>query len=215
MKKIITTIFVLFIILPMVLGSPELIISPNTINTDVYYGQNYVSQINLTNIGNETMYNITFSQLPYVYFSNVPEKLEPNQTAQATINIQPVSMDTSTSVIFYKKTTITATPQMYTVYATSTNFNPSFITIRQNDTIRWVNLDVINHTATAIDFSWSYDITQNYSPTRQFQDIGFFNYFDSINNYGAVVNVTTNIVEILSHEILIRLMMAAVWEFIL
>jgi plastocyanin len=198
MKKSILILLILFA--PLVYASPELLISPNNITATTYYGQNYVTQLTLTNTGNETMYNIAFNPVSNVAYSNIPTQLAVNQSAQMTVTITPSAIDTTTTGLFYTKTTITATPQMQVITATNSMFNPSFINIRQNDTIQWTNSDTNNHTATATDFSWSYTIAPSSSATRQFTDIAVVNYLDTINNYGGVINVSTNQIDMFSHD---------------
>lgn len=56
-------------------------------------------------------------------------------------------------------------------------FSPAEITIKEGDTIEWVNEDFIDHTATANDGAWDVAIAASQSARRQFDHAGTSKYF--------------------------------------
>lgn len=63
------------------------------------------------------------------------------------------------------------------IIITDLAFSPSEITIRQGDTIEWVNGDFIDHTATASDGTWDVDIAVGQSARQNFDRAGTSKYF--------------------------------------
>ncbi len=56
-------------------------------------------------------------------------------------------------------------------------FSPAEITIREGDTIEWVNGDFIDHTATADDGSWDVVVAESRSARLRFDHAGTTKYF--------------------------------------
>lgn len=56
-------------------------------------------------------------------------------------------------------------------------FSPAEITIKEGDTIEWVNGDFIDHTATANDGAWDVAIAASQSARLQFNHAGTTKYF--------------------------------------
>ncbi len=46
------------------------------------------------------------------------------------------------------------TSTLHTIKITNFQFSPSTLEVRVGDRVRWVNLDIVPHTATALDSSW-------------------------------------------------------------
>lgn len=49
------------------------------------------------------------------------------------------------------------TPEVHEVEIRSFKFVPKVVQVRVGDTIRWINMDVAPHTATADEFGWNTD----------------------------------------------------------
>lgn len=199
MKKTILSIMILFF-LPLVLASPELQLNPSIINQTLYDGQNGYFLINISNIGNETMSNISFSNLQNVVFSNIPSNLAPNSSATINITISPVVMNTQSIASFYGQTNVTTSPIIRDISITSTGYSPNTITIRQNDSIRWNNIDVIQHSATDLAGSFNYLIQPNQSNQIIFTNIGSTNYYDTVSSFGASITTQSNQIQVLTHD---------------
>lgn len=56
-------------------------------------------------------------------------------------------------------------------------FSPAEITIKEGDTIQWVNGDFIDHTATANNGTWDVTIAASQSARQQFNNAGTTKYF--------------------------------------
>lgn len=63
------------------------------------------------------------------------------------------------------------------VKITDLAFLPAEITIKEGDTIEWVNDDFIDHTATANDGAWDVAIASSQSARQQFNHVGTSKYF--------------------------------------
>jgi plastocyanin len=63
------------------------------------------------------------------------------------------------------------------VKITGLAFSPADITIREGDTIEWVNGDFIDHTATADDGSWDVVVAESRSARLRFDHAGTTKYF--------------------------------------
>ncbi|ADJ24169.1 blue (type 1) copper domain protein [Hyphomicrobium denitrificans ATCC 51888] len=63
------------------------------------------------------------------------------------------------------------------VKITGLAFSPAEITIREGDTIEWVNGDFIDHTATADDGSWDVVVGESRSARLRFDHAGTTKYF--------------------------------------
>lgn len=82
----------------------------------------------------------------------------------------------------------TSKGETYYVRIENSQFYPDSITISVGDTVRWTNLDSVNHTVVGADFS-SGNITSQDSYDHTFTKAGTYNYYCSIEPFmkGVVI----------------------------
>ncbi len=198
MKKAIIVILALFLI-PLVSASPELEIT-NSLNATIYHGINYQTTISAKNIGNETMYNLSFSDIQNVLFTNIPDTIQPNETKLINITINPVAMDAQSTIQFYTLTNTTSIPQTYQVSIQTNSIVPNSIQIRQNDAITWTNTASQQHSVIATMGQFSYQLQPSQQITHTFNSIGLISYYDGLNGIGASIDVISNIISTRVHD---------------
>lgn len=73
--------------------------------------------------------------------------------------------------------TVTTTGQTYTINIQNFAFSPAELTIKKGDTVKWINLDSVQHTATSDKEKFDSGLlSQNSSWSRTFNEAGIFEY---------------------------------------
>jgi len=159
--------------------------------------ENYTMEVfyNLTNTPhNFTIYNITFSSLPYFDFG-VIDQLDVNETKSFNFTIRTNETFDTTFLpkleYFYLVDSIKE-PENYTIAVLGNGFNPTLVEMNKQDILIFDNLDTINHTITDLDTNNQLEVMPNASVTFLLDEIKVYNFVDEQSNIGLEVNVTTN-----------------------
>jgi|SRR3989338_1903429 len=79
---------------------------------------------------------------------------------------------------------VTTTGKTYTISIQNFAFSPAEITIKKGDTIKWINLDSVGHTATSDTGEFDSGLLGNNAQwSRTFNDLGEFTYHCTPHSY--------------------------------
>lgn len=176
------------------LTSAQIIISPNPLNSTTIIGKQINHTITINNTYNFDVFNFTFGNLTDLGFTFPNVYVEANTKKTYTISVNPSQSKTQNlenNIRFHYHANIPEEVTTYDVLITDNGFIPRFITIREGDTIKWINQDDIVHTVFSQFFNEQIEVNQSYSYT--FNQKGTFNYqdpfWDEFFNFNGEVNV--------------------------
>lgn len=202
MKKLILTIFFIILIqtVSAIVTNPEQIDVNYQINVkeksgiEIHYDQNTSH--------NFPIFNITIEDIPLINFSSIQElRINETKTLNYSYKITEPVVDTYTGKLTYLyKTNISKEPQNYTITVNATGFSPINLTISQNDTIIWENIDTVNHTVTNLNNPDDrIELLPGQKFFRTFTEITNFSYFDEKTSIGGNLKIKSNLIEAFTH----------------
>jgi plastocyanin len=178
-------IFIYFgIIMLISLVSADLIITPNPINVNVQVGDLEEFSLTLNNTYNFDIYDFSFSELDNKGFNFPNFNLSSNESKEIKFNVSSDSsysgtINSNVKFKFYVNLPLTISNYNITISPElSEGFNPREITIRQGDTITWVNNDNVTHSVYSTEFS-TISIPGGSSSSHTFSNLGTFSYKDT------------------------------------
>ena len=109
----------------------------------------------------------------YILANNVTTNNNENTNSYPNTAIQPPA-NTNTGI----NASISPTPKTYDVEIENFAFNPSSLTIKKGDSIRWTNRDSVDHTATADNGAFNSPLlSDDENFTFTFNEAGEFSYY--------------------------------------
>lgn len=196
-------LFLLLLIIPIV--NAELYFDPSIIEANVMIGQQKSYDLQLTNNFNYTIFDIQFSSINGLSFSNITS-INPGTSAMATVTAKPTSVESRTVesiVSFNYLISVPSEPEYYDINITNTGFVPSGITIREGDSITWHNIDDISHILSSSAFGGDIEVSPNQTYQRTFSLARFINYQDNVLLFGGTIDVRNRTVTEYAHDSLL------------
>lgn len=139
-------VVVLLVVLVVVcsgVSRADILVTPNSQSIITPYYTQYVGSINLTNNGSVPVYNVQFTNLTFFIFP-VPFNLSVNESKNVSFAIftnelfNARSVSSKISSVF--KVDFVPSPIIYEINITTSGFQPSSLTIKRNDSVKWNNL---------------------------------------------------------------------------
>lgn len=197
--KNIIIVFTLIVILIFTIGSAtSLILQPKSFDINVTEFQEFNYSLELTYVNNTlfnmTLYNITIQKIPHTTFHPI-SNISLNQSKPLNFTIKTnTTLDTQyvPKLTFFYLTKSKRTPVIKTIIINQSGFTPFNIKIFQNDILRFLNLDIIDHTITNIANSQETDIEINQTHNITFPTIGNFTFADEQTLAGLNIEVLNN-----------------------
>lgn len=186
-------VIIFLVLINTVVALPDVIIEPDEVELNVYKNIETSNVFVLHNVGNETAYNITFGNVSFVNFGTVTS-LIPGQTTivdtEILVNAVGYFTITTDMEFLYQFNESTGETTTHQINITNEGYQPGYVTIAQGDTVRFSNLDVINHTITSLDGLFDYTILPGSDIiVSNFIDENEYIFYDSINGNTGRVNV--------------------------
>ncbi len=148
MNKKLVSIIAGLLFLMLVSSVQGLVLTPSSGVTNTYENKTKTVTILLNNTHNFTIYNITFSDLPYVNFPIVAE-MQTNTTYDYKFNVTTFGKftETYTSYVYFSYMAEVTHPQTnYSIEITDVGFIPQNLSVREDDVITLRNIDIVDHT---------------------------------------------------------------------
>lgn len=175
MNKII--ILLILLILPISLTSA---VSVEPISIQGQIGQKITSSMNISNDLSLPIFNFQFSNLSGLGFQFPQINLSANESKIITFNVTPnqaLIQTIQSKVSFNYLANIPEAITTYDLNISSNGFSTDFFVIRNGDTIRWTNIDSINHQVQSSLFS-SGTISPSGNYAYTFNQLGTFEVID-------------------------------------
>lgn len=185
--KILTCMIFILVLISTI--SAELIITPNTKDINMRFGQTSNFSLSLKNTFTYKITDIDFSNFTGIGTFNKTD-LNPNETKVLTFTLNPISAgykQITSLVTFNYLVELPSGTRTSEVNITENGYSPNYKVIRKGDTIKWSNRDDITHSVTGTYFDQ--DIPVNGTFQYTFNSIGEFNYQDLIMFYGGTIKV--------------------------
>jgi len=166
------------------LVSADLIITPNPINVDVQVGDLEEFSLTLNNTYNFDIYDFSFSELDNKGFNFPNFNLSSNESKEIKFNVSSNSsysgtLNSNVKFKFYVNLPLTISNYNITISPElSEGFNPREITIRQGDTITFINNDNVTHSVYSTEFG-TIQVLGGSSSNYTFNNLGIFTYKDT------------------------------------
>ena len=187
MKKLILTLMFIFL-LAGINAQVSIIENPFTISQKVGTVQTYTITIN--NSFDFDIQDFKFGNLTMFNFGNVT--VLKNSTKIINFSVNPTNSFSglrNEKIEFRFFTDIPTEITSYPINISSTGFSPTYLTLRQGDTIVWTNRDTIVHNVFSSLFNQNLQPNQTFSYT--FNTIGLYTFSDT--NWNAFVGFNGNI----------------------
>lgn len=205
MNKLKNTIYVVFSVLLLSLISADVSISPNPLSVSVVVNHPNNYSFTITNNQSFDIVNVRFSNLSMFTFpSNIslPKNTSKEITVLANTN-QSFHGSIASLVSYSYYVNLPEEVTTYEIEITSNGLNQTFISIRDGDTIRWINSDTISHSLYSSIFG-TITIPPNSSSIRTFNQLGTFHYYDTsfniFNNFNGDIQVVNRTLPQLVHN---------------
>ena len=194
-----TTLLIFLLILPLIFASLE--VSPQTLQADVNIGESKQFSINLKNDNVSDIFNIGFSETPYINYPPIIQTMLINESKDIIITISPETfgiIPLTTTISYYYYQEIPYIQKTYDVNITNVSFEPQSITIKKGDSIIWKNQDEIIRSVTYPEL-FDMDLQPNATFSFTFYAENSIDYYDLyLNNHGYIT--VTNISKSLIHD---------------
>ena len=184
MKKLL----ILILLIPIV--KAQLVINPNSINTQVFENVITNQQIQFINTFNFTIFNFEFTPNQHITYPTIAE-LKPNESINVNFIIKTNgTFNQNFNIIskFLYLTDVNLPSDTFNVTITASQFDPINVTIKQGDSVRWFNNDTLAHTITGSNFD--HILQPNETRTIQFNQLENITYND--NNIGYIGTIQVN-----------------------
>lgn len=171
MKKIMI-VFALVLLIPIV--SANLIIEPSSLDINAVLGSSFTKDIiiNTSNM-NSSLFNLSFSNINCLEFPKVVS-ISPDTLGSIGVEIEANSRDCSgsfTSIIkYFTGIETTREPETHIVEINENSFNPSSITIYQDDKISFLNN--LDYTVIVEGEDFTFSVEPSSTSTQPFSEIG-------------------------------------------
>jgi len=174
-------LFILLIgILLLTCINASVTILPNPMNISVQIGESDTYEINITNMNNFKIKSFSFPQLESLGFKFPNMEIEPNSSKTFTfeVNTNKSHYGQIIEIVEFKFiVNLSEETTTHNIEISSNGFSPTYLAIRQGDTIIWKNIDDVSHNIYSTNFG-EITIPINSESSYIFNDIGEINYYD-------------------------------------
>ena len=178
---------------------PQLQVTPSSLTQTINEGSIYNSFLNIKNIGNQNMVNLSFTKIKNITIGSIPSVIAPNQSINISISANAVTMNNISIASFFYLSNTTSTPKTYNISINSISFVPPYLEIKQGDSIQWKNIDNLTRSAVENSFLFNYQLTPNQTATHLFNSIGTTDYFSQQGGFSGQIVTNTNSVQQFIH----------------